>query len=162
MQQVIEEKEAVAKELELSQLRFADLSVQNEQLKHQMAELQMHGEQQRRDVKIRCEREMRVTEDDHQTMLSKMHATHEHLQQQLSDAEHENSILLTRLKAAEEVAESTARDMSHMEANLSSELEDLKVCCDRLNMHRWNAAYSIFPLCLQLIAEPDPKDTIET
>ena len=122
MLQVIEEKEAVAKELELSQLRFADISVQNEQLTHQMEELQMHVDQQRRDVQIRCDREMRVAEDDHQTMLSKMHATHQDLQQQLSDAAHENSILLTRLKAAEEVAESTARDMSHMEANLSSEL----------------------------------------
>lgn len=93
-----------------------------------MAELQMYGEQQRRDAHVRYEREMQVSEDDHQTMLERMHATHQEVQQQLSDAVHENSILLTRLKAAEEVAESTARDMSHTEANLSSELEDLKVC----------------------------------
>lgn len=135
MLQVIAEKEAVAKELEHSNLRVADLSVQNEQISHQMEELQMQGDQQRRDAQVRCDREMRVTEDDHQTMLSRMHATHQDLQQQLSDAVHENSILLTRLKAAEEVAESTAREMSHMEANLSSQLEDVKVCCDVLKSH---------------------------
>lgn len=132
---MIEDKESVAKELELSRLHVAELSIQHEQFRHQMEELQMNSEQQHRDTQIRHEREMRVSEDDRNTVLAQMHGSHQELQQQLSDAAHENSILLTRLKAAEEVAESTARDMSHVESHLSSELEELKVCCIPLSWH---------------------------
>jgi hypothetical protein len=125
---VIEDKESVEKQLEQSKLRVADLSVQNEQFRHQMEELELRNEQQCIDAQVRHQREMRVVEDDHQSMLAQMHASHQDVQQQLADAVHENSMLLTRLKAAEEVAESTARDMSHMESHLSAEIDNLKVC----------------------------------
>jgi hypothetical protein len=128
MLQVMEEKESAAKELEQSKLLVADLSVQNEQLRHQIKELQMQTEQRQMDAQVRHEHAMRVAQDDSQSRLAKMHASRQEMQQQLSDAEHENSMLLTRLKAAEEVAESTARDMSHLEASLSSEINNLKVC----------------------------------
>lgn len=125
---MIGEKESIAKELELSQIRVADLSAQIEQLKQQMDQLLSQHDQQLKEYQMRRDRETFAAQEDREVAFSKIHSSHQEMQQQLSDAVHENSVLMTRLKAAEEVAESTARNMSHMESSLLSRLEKLEVC----------------------------------
>jgi hypothetical protein len=104
-------------------------------LRGQIPQVQAFEDRERQALEERYQHQLQMAHSDHQAMVGELETMHQHVQQQLAEAVNENSMLLTRLGAAEEVAESKARELSQTESTLKQLLDQEQVKLQSLCMY---------------------------
>eukprot|EP00892_Ulva_mutabilis_P011001 jgi/Ulvmu1/8273/UM041_0084.1 len=115
------ELEVAQKDADLAKADLMQLKGQISLLEQQAADQQATDEDIRTQTQVRHKQQLQSVQESHEAVISNMHSVNNDLQLQLNDLLLENSALLTRVKAAEEVAKSTAQDLSRMESSWKEE-----------------------------------------
>lgn len=85
----------------------------------------------RKQVDERHREQLRLVQEGHENMICSMQSSNNELKLQVNEMLNENSALLERVRAAEAVAEATAKETSHLESSLREDIQVLQVCFPR-------------------------------
>jgi len=115
------------KESRLAQSQMGALEAHISQLEQQVLDQATAEEAACKDMLQRHHEQLLSVQEGHDAIVSSVHSASHDLQLQVNSLLQENAALLARVKAAEDVAASRAREASQVEAGLREDKQALQV-----------------------------------